>query len=149
MAAGIAPPFSPAVKGRTNSIDPAQPAVASCLTGVSQGYCVRTDGFGAAARLRRGCRFQSNPSRAQNVCQSISPAPRDCKGTPRPRKEGAVMSRRIPRQLDPVEIRVLGSLLEKEQTTPEAYPLSLNALVAACGQQTNREPVMRLSAREV
>jgi uncharacterized protein YceH (UPF0502 family) len=59
------------------------------------------------------------------------------------------MSRRIPRQLDPVEIRVLGSLLEKEQTTPEAYPLSLNALVAACGQQTNREPVMRLSAREV
>ena len=59
------------------------------------------------------------------------------------------MSRRIPRRLDPVEIRVLGSLLEKEQTTPEAYPLSLNALVAACGQQTNREPVMRLSAREV
>ena len=59
------------------------------------------------------------------------------------------MSRRIPRQLDPVEIRVLGSLLEKEQTTPEAYPLSLNALVAACSQQTNREPVMRLSDREV
>jgi uncharacterized protein len=59
------------------------------------------------------------------------------------------MSRRIPRQLDPVEIRVLGSLLEKEQTTPEAYPLSLNALVAACSQQTNREPVMRLSGREV
>jgi uncharacterized protein YceH (UPF0502 family) len=59
------------------------------------------------------------------------------------------MSRRIPRQLDPVELRVLGSLLEKEQTTPEAYPLSLNALVAACSQQTNREPVMRLSASEV
>ena len=56
------------------------------------------------------------------------------------------MSRRIPRQLDPLEVRVLGSLLEKEQTTPEAYPLSLNALVAACNQKTNREPVMQLAA---
>lgn len=45
-------------------------------------------------------------------------------------------------QLDPVEARVLGCLLEKERTTPEAYPLSLNALVAACNQTTNREPVV-------
>lgn len=59
------------------------------------------------------------------------------------------MSRRIPRLLDPVEIRVLGALLEKEQTTPEAYPLSLNALVAACDQKTNREPVMQLTESEV
>jgi len=59
------------------------------------------------------------------------------------------MSRRIPRQLDPLEVRVLGSLLEKEQTTPEAYPLSLNALVAACNQKTNREPVMQLAEEEV
>jgi uncharacterized protein YceH (UPF0502 family) len=55
------------------------------------------------------------------------------------------MSRRIPHLLDPVEVRVLGSLLEKEQTTPDAYPLSLNALVAACNQKTNREPVMELA----
>ena len=44
--------------------------------------------------------------------------------------------------LDAVEVRVLGSLLEKEITTPEYYPLSLNALVNACNQKTNREPVV-------
>jgi uncharacterized protein YceH (UPF0502 family) len=46
--------------------------------------------------------------------------------------------------LTDVEVRILGSLLEKEVTTPEYYPLSLNALLAACNQTTNREPVMRL-----
>jgi uncharacterized protein YceH (UPF0502 family) len=46
--------------------------------------------------------------------------------------------------LTDVEVRVLGSLLEKEVTTPDTYPLSLNALLAACNQTTNREPVMRL-----
>ena len=53
------------------------------------------------------------------------------------------------RDLDPIEIRVLGCLLEKQQTTPEYYPLTLNALVAACNQQTNREPVMSLTEAEV
>ncbi len=43
--------------------------------------------------------------------------------------------------LSPVEIRVLGALMEKESTTPEYYPLSLNSLVAACNQKTNRWPV--------
>src|SRR5215210_2055834 len=43
--------------------------------------------------------------------------------------------------LSPVESRVLGCLLEKERITPENYPLSLNSLVAACNQTTNREPV--------
>jgi uncharacterized protein YceH (UPF0502 family) len=46
--------------------------------------------------------------------------------------------------LDPVAVRVLGSLIEKEITTPDAYPLTLNALTAACNQTTNREPVMSL-----
>ncbi|HEX8692772.1 MAG TPA: YceH family protein [Longimicrobium sp.] len=46
--------------------------------------------------------------------------------------------------LTDVEVRILGSLLEKEVTTPDYYPLSLNALLAACNQTTNREPVMRL-----
>ena len=45
-------------------------------------------------------------------------------------------------QLDPEEIRVLGSLLEKEVTTPEYYPLSLNALLNACNQKSNRDPVV-------
>lgn len=43
------------------------------------------------------------------------------------------------------ELRVLGSLIEKEITTPEYYPLSLNALMAACNQKSNREPVMNLT----
>jgi len=56
---------------------------------------------------------------------------------------------RLPRTLDPVEIRVLGALLEKQQATPEYYPLTLNALVAACNQRSNRDPVTDLSAGEV
>src|SRR3984885_10428727 len=44
--------------------------------------------------------------------------------------------------LNDVEVRVLGSLVEKEITTPEYYPLSLNALVNACNQSSNREPVV-------
>ncbi len=46
--------------------------------------------------------------------------------------------------LNEFEARVLGSLVEKEATTPEYYPLSLHALTAACNQKSNREPVMSL-----
>jgi uncharacterized protein YceH (UPF0502 family) len=46
--------------------------------------------------------------------------------------------------LNDVEIRVLGSLIEKDITTPDYYPLSLNALVNACNQKNNRDPVMSL-----
>ncbi len=56
---------------------------------------------------------------------------------------------RLPRTLDPVEIRILGSLMEKQLSTPEYYPLTLNALVAACNQKSNREPVMELSEAEI
>jgi hypothetical protein len=45
-------------------------------------------------------------------------------------------------QLDDVEVRVLGALMEKEIATPEYYPLSLNALVNACNQKSNREPTV-------
>jgi uncharacterized protein YceH (UPF0502 family) len=44
--------------------------------------------------------------------------------------------------LSPVEIRVLGALLEKQRTTPDAYPLTLNGLRLACNQATNRDPVV-------
>ena len=44
--------------------------------------------------------------------------------------------------LDPVEIRVLGCLVEKQRTTPDVYPLSLNSLRTACNQSTNRDPVV-------
>jgi len=51
--------------------------------------------------------------------------------------------------LTPVEARVLGCLIEKELTTPDIYPLTLNSLVNACNQKSNRDPVMELGAREV
>lgn len=51
--------------------------------------------------------------------------------------------------LDAIEIRVLGSLMEKELATPEYYPLSLNALINACNQKTNRLPVLALDDKTV
>jgi uncharacterized protein YceH (UPF0502 family) len=51
--------------------------------------------------------------------------------------------------LTPTEARVLGALIEKEITTPEYYPLSLNALVNACNQKNNRDPVTTLDEAEV
>lgn len=52
-------------------------------------------------------------------------------------------------ELDPVEARVLGCLLEKARLTPDQYPLTLNALVAACNQKTSRDPVLSLSPAQV
>jgi hypothetical protein len=51
--------------------------------------------------------------------------------------------------LTETEVRVLGSLIEKDHTTPEYYPLSLNALVNACNQKSNRDPVMQLDENTV
>ena len=52
-------------------------------------------------------------------------------------------------ELNAVEQRIVGALMEKESTTPEYYPLSLNALVNACNQKNNREPVMELDEQTV
>ncbi|HEY6872423.1 MAG TPA: YceH family protein [Geobacteraceae bacterium] len=51
--------------------------------------------------------------------------------------------------LDQMEVRILGSLIEKELTTPENYPLSLNTLTSACNQKSNRDPAMSLSEDDV
>jgi len=51
--------------------------------------------------------------------------------------------------LTPIEARVIGCLIEKEITTPDQYPLSLNALTNACNQKTNREPVLELTEVQV
>lgn len=51
--------------------------------------------------------------------------------------------------LNDCEVRVLGSLIEKELTTPEYYPLSLNSLTNACNQKSNRDPVMALTEEDV
>lgn len=52
-------------------------------------------------------------------------------------------------ELTATEARVIGCLLEKQVTTPEQYPLSVNGVVTACNQKTNREPVMNLSESDV
>jgi uncharacterized protein YceH (UPF0502 family) len=54
-----------------------------------------------------------------------------------------------PLVLTPHQVRVLGALVEKEITTPDYYPLSLNALINACNQLTNRDPITRLDEEEV
>jgi uncharacterized protein YceH (UPF0502 family) len=51
--------------------------------------------------------------------------------------------------LSPVEVRILGALIEKETTTPKYYPLTLNALTNACNQKSNRNPVMNLDDKTV
>lgn len=52
-------------------------------------------------------------------------------------------------RLNSIELRILGSLIEKQATHPETYPLTLNALVLACNQKTSREPVMNLTQGQV
>ncbi len=56
---------------------------------------------------------------------------------------------RMIRELDATEVRVLGALMEKEQATPDYYPMTVNSLIAACNQKSNREPVSELSETEV
>ncbi len=51
--------------------------------------------------------------------------------------------------LNPVEIRVLGCLIEKQRTTPDTYPLTLNALRLACNQSTNRDPVVEYDEHDI
>ena len=65
------------------------------------------------------------------------------------RWQSVVSSHSVNILLNEVECRVLGSLIEKEITTPEYYPLSLNALVNACNQKSNRDPLMNLDEAAV
>src|SRR5436190_22396302 len=66
-----------------------------------------------------------------------------------PTLDDATKRPRIPRELDPLELRILGSLMQKQLSTPEYYPLTLNALLAACNQKSNREPAMELPEADV
>ncbi|MBY7666726.1 MULTISPECIES: YceH family protein [Vibrio] len=52
-------------------------------------------------------------------------------------------------ELSPLEARIIGCLIEKEVTTPDYYPLTLNSLTTACNQKSNREPVLSLTEAEV
>jgi hypothetical protein len=51
--------------------------------------------------------------------------------------------------ISPIEVRILGCLIEKEATTPDVYPLTLNSLLAACNQKSSREPVMALDTDDL
>ena len=51
--------------------------------------------------------------------------------------------------LDAIAVRILGALIEKEYATPDSYPLTLNALIAACNQMSSRDPVMALDEATV
>jgi uncharacterized protein YceH (UPF0502 family) len=51
--------------------------------------------------------------------------------------------------LSPIEARILGCLVEKEATTPDTYPLTINSLVSACNQKTSRDPLMNLSPGDI
>lgn len=55
----------------------------------------------------------------------------------------------LPQTLSPIEARILGVLIEKAKTTPDAYPLTVNSLTAGCNQKTSRDPVMSVSESEV
>lgn len=55
----------------------------------------------------------------------------------------------MPTELDPVEQRVIGSLLEKERTVPDTYPMTLNGVRTACNQSSGRDPILHLSDHEV
>src|SRR5207253_9952397 len=96
------------------------------------------EGGHARRRLRRasaeGARAALRPCTRIAATMTYVP-PFDATAKPRPR---------LPRDLDPVEVRILGALMEKQLSTPEYYPLTLNALVAAANQKSNREPVMEL-----
>ncbi|HEU4664547.1 MAG TPA: YceH family protein [Dokdonella sp.] len=59
-------------------------------------------------------------------------------------EENASPNPRPPVELDPIEARIIGCLVEKAAATPEAYPLTENAIVVACNQKTSREPIMQL-----
>jgi uncharacterized protein YceH (UPF0502 family) len=63
--------------------------------------------------------------------------------------QNGAMALNVPILLNAAEARVFGALIEKEVTTPDYYPLSLNALINACNQRSNREPVMNLDEEEV
>ena len=67
----------------------------------------------------------------------------------RQRCENSFMPPTQPIVLDAAQARVLGALMEKESTTPDYYPLALNALINACNQRSNREPVMDLDEEAV
>ena len=63
--------------------------------------------------------------------------------------EGTADPASVPEPLDAVQARILGSLVEKEATTPEAYPLTANAVQLACNQKNNRDPVLELEPGEI
>src|SRR5215211_6571193 len=81
-------------------------------------------------------------------CTSVAPSCiKNCRQSVSPHQSSRC--RPVHDPLTDVEARVLGSLIEKETTTPENYPLSLNALMNACNQSSNRDPVAQYDEKTV
>src|ERR1700752_2056613 len=94
------------------------------------------------------------PGRSAKYPYNASPEPRDSvRGCANwgdfAARISSVMIDEMQIMLTAIEARILGALIEKETTTPEYYPLSLNALTNACNQKSNREPVLHLEESEV
>ena len=70
-------------------------------------------------------------------------------GEDRQAATGQDSEKQPPKSLNAVQRRILGALIEKARTTPDAYPLSLNGLVTACNQKSNRSPLMNLTHEQV
>jgi uncharacterized protein len=127
---------------------------------IRQGAAVRVlarDPAYAARRLDRATEIVPGNDSDRAVLPAARIAPQSC---PTPRSEASLLrgdartvrprsNRIMESPLDVVGVRVLGSLIEKEITTPDNYPLTLNALTAACNQTSNREPVLEVDEATV
>ena len=91
--------------------------------------------------------FPGCPLPRHSAILSTDPERETCMSLDEPTADGGVENA-FP-TLSAIEARILGCLIEKEATTPEVYPLTENAVVVACNQKTNREPVLELESGEV
>ena len=107
-----------------------------CDTDAAPWYVVPPTASGTATGRSRGCCASSSRSSGCAGRSRPSTSPKSSSGCGRFPRVRTV-------DLDAVEVRVLGCLIEKQRTTPDVYPLSLNSLRAACNQSTNRDPVVQ------
>src|SRR5688500_13041985 len=90
-----------------------------------------------------------NPSRIAAGLASAKPGQCEGSGPGSPLLDCRALIPMPALELDATEARILGVLIEKEATTPDQYPLTLNALTVGCNQRSNRDPVLELSDSDV
>lgn len=107
---------------------------------------------GTGVKLRKELMLARNAPHALNTPCLPAIFAESADGIPRPRTSdtGWTKERRfVETPLDEVEVRVLGALIEKAMSTPDYYPLSLNALTNACNQSSNRDPIVKYDEEKV